>query len=178
MPAPGPGGTQSSLASMVSWIASRFRAPAREQKKGAPIYTYSVGNDPAVGAAMRAAGHHTVCACSSRRRQVMRAEPVAALYEQHRVHHVGAFPTLEDQQCGFASDFDRASAGFSPDRVDALVWALTDLLVQPMAQFRDLRAVPRAGAAAGGSQRQARTEAAVCAGSVEYEKQQQEEGST
>ena len=67
------------------------------------------------------------------RGKVMRAEPVAALYEQHRVHHVGAFPTLEDQQCGFAADFDRASAGFSPDRVDALVWALTDLLVQPMA---------------------------------------------
>jgi phage terminase large subunit-like protein len=34
--------------------------------------------------------------------------------------------------CGFAADFDRASAGFSPDRVDALVWALTDLLVEPM----------------------------------------------
>jgi len=62
----------------------------------------------------------------------MRAEPIAALYEQHRVHHVGAFPALEDQQCGFAADFDRASAGFSPDRVDALVWALTDLLVEPM----------------------------------------------
>jgi phage terminase large subunit-like protein len=62
----------------------------------------------------------------------MRAEPVAALYEQHRVHHVGAFPALEDQQCGFAADFDRVSAGFSPDRVDSLVWALTDLLVEPM----------------------------------------------
>jgi hypothetical protein len=49
-----------------------------------------------------------------------------------RVHHVGAFPTLEDQMCGFAADFDRASAGFSPDRVDGLVWALTDLLVEPM----------------------------------------------
>jgi hypothetical protein len=34
--------------------------------------------------------------------------------------------------CGFTSDFDRATAGFSPDRVDALVWALTDLLVEPM----------------------------------------------
>src|ERR1700758_3644736 len=63
----------------------------------------------------------------------MRAEPIAALYEQHRVHHAGAFPTLEDRICGFAADFDRASAGFSPDRVDALVWALTDLLVEPMA---------------------------------------------
>ena len=66
------------------------------------------------------------------RGKVMRAEPVAALYEQHRIHHVGAFPTLEDQQCGFAADFDRASSGFSPHRVDALVWALTDLLVEPM----------------------------------------------
>jgi phage terminase large subunit-like protein len=69
------------------------------------------------------------------RGKVMRAEPVAALYEQHRVHHVGAFPTLEDQQCGFAADFDRASAGFSPDRVDALVWAFTELLVEEIASW-------------------------------------------
>src|SRR3954454_12227683 len=62
------------------------------------------------------------------RGKVIRAEPVAALYEQRRIHHVGAFPTLEDQQCAFAPDFDRASAGFSPDRVDAF----TDLLVEPM----------------------------------------------
>jgi phage terminase large subunit-like protein len=66
------------------------------------------------------------------RGKVIPAEPVAALYEQGRIHHVGAFPTLEDQQCAFAPDFDRASAGFSPDRVDALVWAFTDLLVEPM----------------------------------------------
>ena len=46
----------------------------------------------------------------------------AALYEQGRIHHVGAFPTLEDQQCAFTTDFDRKAAGFSPDRVDALVW--------------------------------------------------------
>ena len=66
------------------------------------------------------------------RGKVIRAEPVAALYEQRRIHHVGAFPTLEDQMCAFAPDFDRASAGFSPDRVDALVWAFTELLVEPM----------------------------------------------
>lgn len=59
-----------------------------------------------------------------------RAEPVAALYEQGRVHHVGAFPALEDQMCAFTSDFDRAAAGYSPDRVDALVWALTELMVE------------------------------------------------
>jgi phage terminase large subunit-like protein len=67
------------------------------------------------------------------RGKVARAEPVAALYEQGRVHHLGAFPALEDQMCGFVHDFDRATAGYSPDRVDALVWALSELLVEPMA---------------------------------------------
>jgi predicted phage terminase large subunit-like protein len=67
------------------------------------------------------------------RGKVARAEPVAALYEQGRVHHLGAFPALEDQMCGFVHDFDRAAAGYSPDRVDALVWALTELLVAPKA---------------------------------------------
>jgi predicted phage terminase large subunit-like protein len=67
------------------------------------------------------------------RGKVARAEPVAALYEQGRVHHLGAFPALEDQMCGFVHDFDRATAGYSPDRVDALVWALSELLVEPIA---------------------------------------------
>ena len=69
------------------------------------------------------------------RGKVIRAEPVAALYEQRpgRVWHVGSFPRLEDQMCGFTTDFDRKTAGFSPDRVDALVWAFTDLLVERMA---------------------------------------------
>src|SRR6202007_792841 len=69
------------------------------------------------------------------RGKVVRAEPVAALYEQEpgRVFHVGAFPTLEDQMCGFTTDFDPKAAGFSPDRVDALCWSMTDLLVEPMA---------------------------------------------
>lgn len=62
------------------------------------------------------------------RGKVTRAEPVSAFYEQRKVHHVGSFPALEDQQCGFTSDFDRSRAGYSPDRVDALVWALTELM--------------------------------------------------
>jgi phage terminase large subunit-like protein len=52
-----------------------------------------------------------------------RAEPVAALYEQGRVHHVGTFPTLEDQLCLW----DATSGDISPDRLDALVWAVTQL---------------------------------------------------
>jgi len=66
------------------------------------------------------------------RGKVVRAEPAAALYEQHRVHRVGMFPELEDQMCGFTTDFGRQRAGYSPDRVDAFVWALSYLLVNPM----------------------------------------------
>ena len=53
----------------------------------------------------------------------IRAEPVAALYEQGRVHHVGTFPALEDQLCLW----DATSGDLSPDRLDALVWAVTQL---------------------------------------------------
>lgn len=65
------------------------------------------------------------------RGKVVRAEPIAALYEQDKIHHLGAFPLLEDQMCAFTPDFDRSSAGYSPDRVDALVWAFSDLMVEP-----------------------------------------------
>lgn len=57
------------------------------------------------------------------RGKITRAEPVAAMYEQGRYHHVGAFPTLEDQLCTYV-----AGAGQkSPDRMDALVWGATEL---------------------------------------------------
>ncbi|HEU0117878.1 MAG TPA: terminase family protein [Alphaproteobacteria bacterium] len=52
-----------------------------------------------------------------------RAMPVAALYEQGRVRHVGSLAALEDQMCRFTGNADQGS----PDRVDALVWALTEL---------------------------------------------------
>jgi hypothetical protein len=69
------------------------------------------------------------------RGKVTRAEPVSALYEQGRMHHVGTFPQLEDQMTNFTSDFDRNAAGYSPDRVDSLVWGCTELLVEPMKGF-------------------------------------------
>ena len=53
-----------------------------------------------------------------------RAEPVSALYEQGRIHHLGFHGTLEDQMCSWVPNF-----GDSPDRVDALVWALTELML-------------------------------------------------
>ena len=54
-----------------------------------------------------------------------RAEPIAAFYEQGRVHHVGVFVDLEDQQCNWVPN----SGQPSPDRLDALVWALTELML-------------------------------------------------
>jgi phage terminase large subunit-like protein len=57
----------------------------------------------------------------------VRAEPVAALYAEGRVAHVGQFEHLEAQLCGFGAD--GLVAGRSPDRLDALVWALTDLML-------------------------------------------------
>ena len=59
----------------------------------------------------------------------VRAEPIALLYEQGKVRHVGAFPELEDQLCAMRPD-GYAGAG-SPDRLDALVWALTELSGPP-----------------------------------------------
>nr|WP_235000798.1 terminase family protein [Pseudooctadecabacter jejudonensis] len=63
-----------------------------------------------------------------------RAEPVAALYEQGRVRHVGNLGALEDEMCQMtAQGFDGQG---SPDRVDALVWALTDLFIEPAKSWR------------------------------------------
>ena len=66
-----------------------------------------------------------VMAVRATRGKYLRAEPVAQLYEQGRVHHVGTFPALEDEMCDFG--LDGLSSGRSPDRFDALVWAVTAL---------------------------------------------------
>jgi phage terminase large subunit-like protein len=68
------------------------------------------------------------------RGKVARAEPVAALYEQGRVHHLRGLGALEDQMCAMTARGYEGKG--SPDRVDALVWALTDLIVEPGAKWR------------------------------------------
>lgn len=66
--------------------------------------------------------------------KVARAEPIAALYEQGRVCHVRGLDMLEDQMCQMtAQGFEGRG---SPDRVDALVWALTELMIVPAAKWR------------------------------------------
>ena len=66
-----------------------------------------------------------VIAVRATRGKWLRAEPVAALYEQGRVKHAGVFPALEDEMCDFG--LDGLSSGRSPDRLDAMVWAVTHL---------------------------------------------------
>ena len=86
-----------------------------------------------VGATLRMVDPNVAfTAVRASRGKVVRAEPVAALYQQGGAHHIGTFPQLEDQMTNFTSDIDRVAAGYSPDRVDALVWAFTELLVERM----------------------------------------------
>jgi phage terminase large subunit-like protein len=90
-----------------------------------------------VESVLRAADHALpVRLVHARRGKVARAEPVAALYAAGKVHHCGVFARLEDQLCGLLTGGAYAGPGRSPDRADALVWALSELL---------LRAAPRPG---------------------------------
>ncbi|WP_119081983.1 phage terminase large subunit family protein [Altererythrobacter sp. B11] len=63
------------------------------------------------------------------RGKTARAEPVAALYEAGKVRHAGLFARLEDQLCGLMAGGSYEGPGRSPDRADALVWALTELML-------------------------------------------------
>ena len=56
------------------------------------------------------------------RGKIVRAEPISALYEQKRVHHLGVFTELESQMCTYNGENQE-----SPDRLDALVWGLSEL---------------------------------------------------
>ena len=80
-----------------------------------------------------------VVAVRATRGKWLRAEPVAALYAQGRVKHVGAFPQLEDEMCAFR--LDGLADGRSPDRLDALVWAVTHLLLAPKAGEPRIRGI-------------------------------------
>jgi len=75
-----------------------------------------------------------VIAVRATRGKWLRAEPVATLYDQGRVRHAGSFAALEDEMCDFA--LSGLSSSRSPDRLDALVWAVTHLALAPRGQPR------------------------------------------
>jgi len=61
----------------------------------------------------------------------IRAEPIVTIYEQGRGYHVGAWATLEDQMCTWLKGATVKQMGWSPDRMDAMVWAATELMLGP-----------------------------------------------
>ena len=73
-------------------------------------------------------------AVNARQGKALRAEPVAALYEQGRIVHRGALRKLEDQMCLMTRDGFKGQG--SPDRVDALVWALHEAMIEPAKSYR------------------------------------------
>jgi phage terminase large subunit-like protein len=73
------------------------------------------------------------------RGKVQRAEPISALYEQGRVRHVGSFVELEDEMAAMTGD-GYAGSG-SPDRVDALVWGLSELMITPEPEYHGFIAI-------------------------------------
>jgi phage terminase large subunit-like protein len=75
--------------------------------------------------------HIPITKVHASRGKMVRAEPVAALYEQGKVLHCGRFPELEDQMCSYTGEGDR-----SPDRLDALVYAITELMLKPQLNWR------------------------------------------
>jgi len=75
------------------------------------------------------------------RGKVARAEPIAALYTAGRVRHVGAFPALEDELCGLTSGGGYHGPTRSPDRADALAYALTELMLGSHAPIVRARAL-------------------------------------
>jgi phage terminase large subunit-like protein len=94
---------------------------------------------------------HTI---SASRGKVLRAEPVSALYEQGLVHHVGRFAVLEDQLCAFTTQGYRGEG--SPDHADALVFAITELMLKepaPLIEFYRLQVEDRQEALASESER-------------------------
>ena len=107
--------------------ASRAVQAARDFEADAIVAEVNNGGDMVETVIRQIDANVRVKSVRASRGKFLRAEPVAALYEQGRAKHVGVFAKLEDQMCLMTPEFDRRAAGFSPDRVDALVWAVTEL---------------------------------------------------
>jgi len=96
------------------------------------IVETNYGGDMATSVIQQAARHADaqirVQKITASRAKHVRFEPVCLLYEQGRIHHVGSFPMLETELCAFTADGYEGDG--SPDAADALVWAITDLMLE------------------------------------------------
>lgn len=105
--------------------ASQTVAAYHSHKADRIIYEANQGGDMVAHTLHSVDPNVPLTAVHASRGKQARAEPVAALYEQGRIHHIGLFADLEDQLCNWTPNSGQAS----PDRLDALVWALTDLML-------------------------------------------------
>jgi phage terminase large subunit-like protein len=110
--------------SPLEW-ASRAIALYRQLEADRIVVEVNQGGEMARAVLAEVDARVPVADVRATRAKVLRAEPVAALYEQGRVRHAGDFRELEDEMMNF--DAEGLSAGRSPDRLDALVWAITSL---------------------------------------------------
>jgi predicted phage terminase large subunit-like protein len=115
--------------------AARAIALWRELEADAIVAEVNQGGDLVTGLISALDAEVPVRGVRASRGKVTRAEPVAALYAQGRVSHVGTFAELEDEMCAFTPTMKGAK---SPDRVDALVWAITalDMIAAPRPRIR------------------------------------------
>ncbi len=114
--------------------AARAVALYRRLEADALVVEVNQGGDMAAAVIGEVDPGVPVTAVRATRGKYLRAEPVSVLYAQGRVRHVGAYPELEDELCDFGPG--GLSQNRSPDRLDALVWALTHLLLQPRPEPR------------------------------------------
>ncbi|MGX1309337.1 phage terminase large subunit-like protein [Amorphus suaedae] len=112
--------------------AARAIATYRRFKADALVAEVNQGGDMVAAVLRQVDGSVPVTNVRAHRGKWLRAEPVATLYAQGRVRHAGAFPELEDELCGFGPD--GTANGRSPDRLDALVWAITALMLAPQSR--------------------------------------------
>ena len=112
--------------SPAGW-AARVGAAYRGFSANRVVAEINNGGEMVTEVLRQAEPHLPVRTVTATRGKFLRAEPIAAAYERGLVFHAGVFAKLEDQLCALTPDFDRRS-GHSPDRADALVWAIADLL--------------------------------------------------
>jgi phage terminase large subunit-like protein len=108
--------------------AARAVALYRRLQADALVVETNQGGEMATGVIRQVDPSVPVASVRATRGKYLRAEPVSVLYAQGRVRHVGALPDLEDELCDFGPG--GLTSGRSPDRMDALVWALTELMLR------------------------------------------------
>jgi phage terminase large subunit-like protein len=108
--------------------AAKAVALYRRLEADALVVETNQGGEMATGVIREVDPSVPVASVRATRGKYLRAEPVSVLYAQNRVRHVGALPELEDEMCDFGPG--GLTSGRSPDRMDALVWALTELMLK------------------------------------------------